>query len=421
LRQFFINNRFQFGEEHAPTISPGRSVTALMECLKSYYETYSFDTRQPINYFYKVIAGKEELSDKSNVYVMPDRACSHAYLIRYYPSIFFAQLYLELSVVDLLDRVSPGICREDKKERDWLKRVIESPADTATGQTIQFSAILERLRIVLNDSTLRQKHDFLSRYLFLLDNHEILESMRELRNDIVHSGQKVLFHYSYEVLFVNYFLPVVRCFIAVEENTIALNRNLHCGLNVLEELCRFRLPEAYLTPFGYEERKEQLHRVNHFKELGRASLKNPLFMGEFGTDEFKRRLFEDNRFKVDVREREARVVAKSQEDIHTCPVCGGKTFLPNSYNDGGIPYQLTCLICSYTVEDYIGEPARFGIMKDNIFQKSDERTSIRTLPNTIFFKVHCQPEPGLIINTVNFFQDDTNLKVIRVKEQLGGS
>jgi hypothetical protein len=371
LKKFFIENRFQFGDEMSTKIEPGRAVTALKECLKSYYETYSADTRQPVNYFYKIISGTQELPDKSNVFVDPDLACSHEYLIRYYSSIFFGQLFLELFIVDLLDRISPLICRGQFKNTELLTQLNLSNESHVPEKTVGFKKVLQRLKIVIDDSNLKKKYDFLKNYEFISKHYETLDLMRELRNDIVHSGQKILYHYSYEVLFINHFLPIVKNFVRAESNTTPINRNLHCRLNILDELCRFPLPESYLAPAVYDQLKELLHRINHFKELGRASLLNPLFMGEWGNDNLKARMFEHNRFQKNIYETQARLISQSQNEVHICPCCGSSALIPVEFSDYGQPLKVTCHLCSYNIEDYIGEPNRFNITEECIFKKSE--------------------------------------------------
>lgn len=41
ITRFFDTNQFQLEMEIDSKMSPGRALTALDECLKSYYETYS--------------------------------------------------------------------------------------------------------------------------------------------------------------------------------------------------------------------------------------------------------------------------------------------------------------------------------------------------------------------------------------------
>lgn len=171
------------------------------------------------------------------------------------------------------------------------------------------------------------------------------------------------------MLFINHFLPLVKNFISTENNTVLFNRNLHCQLNVLDELCRYKLPENYLAAETYDELRESLHRINHFKELGRASLENPLFMGEWGNEILKQRLFEHNRFEKESAEMRAKSICDSRniKEAHVCACCGSKALIPMKIGDNQIPYEITCLLCSYTIEEYIGDPKRFGIMEEEVF------------------------------------------------------
>jgi hypothetical protein len=270
-----------------------------------------------------------------------------------------------------LDKISPIICRGTFKDNELLSQLANSNNQISTEKTIQFTQVLKRLRIVLTAQDLLEKYEFLNKYLFLLESEGALYLMKDLRNDIVHSGQKILYHYSYELLFVNYFLPLARNFVAVDENSVPLNRNLNCKLNVLDELCRHPLPENYLTPKSYDQIKESLKRINQFKELGRASMSNPLFMGEWGNDVLKQRLFEQNKFKKEIPEMQAKLISESRniKAVNICPCCGASALVPMEISDNQIPLKVVCLLCTYNIENDIGEPSRFNIMTENIFQK----------------------------------------------------
>ena len=195
----------------------------------------------------------------------------------------------------------------------------------------------------------------------------------------------MLNRYIYELFFVNRLLPLIREFLNIQEqNDIMpfIERNLYCKKNVIDEIIKTPLPERYDKIENYKEIVKNLKRINHFKELGRASYKNPLHMFENITDKKKKENIE-NYYNKNIRDDAELYVQFKQKTmghykVYTCPNCGIKSlttsnFWQNIKNNERRPETAKCSVCTYTVNYNIGEPMEFGIMSDKIFEIVNEK------------------------------------------------
>jgi hypothetical protein len=151
-----------------------------------------------------------------------------------------------------------------------------------------------------------------------------------------------------------------------------LERDVFCKKNVLDELCKIKLEEDYKDASKFEHITKSLAHISHLKEIGRASYNNHLHMGEDYTvseQEKERNLALINEERKSFNEKVA-IFLQSEFNyyhIHECPCCGGKSLV--TYMEFSIE-QITsarCLICSYKINDEIGEPKEFEIMDKEIF------------------------------------------------------
>lgn len=377
ILNFFADNGFEFGDKDAPEIRPNNVFSILKLGMKNYYETFQSELKNNnmLNYFYKVRIGGEGGQE----FINPGIGCSHEFLARYYSSITYTQLFFELYIVEFLDSVSTFITRKECKEKEFLNELMNNTENYSSKRSIQYSTILKRLKIIFeNESTLPKNLHIPVKYSFLKNHITSLEVLRELRNAIMHSGRKVLFHYAYEVLFVNHLFPIIKEVILRGENIVTMNRNLYCELNIIDELIKIKLPYDYLRVEINEEIKQTLNRVNHLKELGRASFNNPLFMGEWGNEDLKKNLAPQNeriRRKAEVEANIVHAPLQYYERFH-CPCCGTNTLMTFDYwietsNNRTRPNKAECFLCSYTISLRIGEPFEYGIMNVLIFNYID--------------------------------------------------
>jgi hypothetical protein len=257
---FFNKHTYELGKPGEPNIVPGNIITILSAAVQSYYETYYRDREQPKNYFNKIIHGGEEQKDYSNVFVQIDKACSHEYLIRFYSSIIFFQQFVELYIVKLLDKISPSVSRTKFKDNDIVKYLSQCTSDEQPGEkTLPMTQILQRMqRLFKADPKIDSRLCVLTDKTFLMTHLETIRLLQEMRNDVAHSGKRVLTHYGFEMLFVKKVFPMVKVIVSAEANTTSLNRKLTCGLNIIDEICKIKLPEDPTNPSVYERNKKKL-------------------------------------------------------------------------------------------------------------------------------------------------------------------
>jgi hypothetical protein len=152
-----------------------------------------------------------------------------------------------------------------------------------------------------------------------------------------------------------------------------VERNIHCGVNILNELCEIKLNTEYNSE-NFDSLTKKLRHINHLKELGRASYHNILHMG-VGFNEAQKQNVETHNIRIRVpKEREA-LFKQSESDfyqVHNCPCCGAAS-LGNfekweNIEDGTIRVESAhCQLCTYFIKSAIGEPKEFGLMKEDIF------------------------------------------------------
>lgn len=373
--RFFEENSFEFGDKHSPTLSPRSELTMLRLGLKNYYDSYAAYSESKISgYTYQIYYN----NDKSTTVVMPHRGCSHEFLGCFNLSICYTQLFFELYIVKMLDNISTVITRKNlKKSDDFLTALLnENSKDKFRSKnTIKYNTILERFKVLLdNHNKIPEEFKIPKKFHFFNEHFESLNILRVWRNRINHSGKHVLYYYSYEVLFINHLLPLISKVLSIEDDTVYLNRNLYCGFNVIDELSKIKLPYDYLSLEKQDEQEMLLKKINHFKELGRASFSNPLYMGEWGNEALKNHLEAQNVTKREIAEIEANIIHQplNYYQRFTCPCCGTKTLMTFEYWTQTIdqttrPHKAKCILCSYEISSDIGEPEVFRIMNETIF------------------------------------------------------
>lgn len=375
IHRFFEENSFEFGDMHSPSLSPGNVLSMLRLGLKNYYESYSAFSESKIKgYTYQIYWG----NDKSTTVVMPNKGCTHEFLGCFNLSICYTQLFFELYIVEILDNISTVITRKNFKKSDSFLNELrkeKSKDKYCTNQTISYSIILERFKSLFdNADNILDEFKVPNKFHFLKEHIETLEVLRDWRNKINHSGKHVLYYYSFEVLFINLIMPIINKIISIEDDTVYLNRNLYCGFNVIDELSKIKLPYDYLSLGKQDEQEMLLKKINHFKELGRASFSNPLYMGEWGSEALKNHLEAQNETKREIAEIEANIIHQplNYYQRFTCPCCGTKTLMTFEYWTQTIdratrPHKAKCILCSYEISSDIGEPKVFKIMDEAIF------------------------------------------------------
>jgi len=369
LPDFFKKNIIDFDK----SMKPDGKLTALREGLKSYYETYSITS-----------SGFYEYIHKGHSKAVLSKIRGHDFLIRYFSSIIFIHLSFEHYLTEILENKTPILSRLSvRKEVDLIKILSGNihSIDTKNKNNIDFSEALSRIEgLIENHNSLPTEFQLDAKYHFLKSHIDTLKILATLRNDIIHAGKTMLNRYVYECFFVNQLLPLVREYLKTQNPTPYIERNLFCNKNVIDEICKFPLSENYETLSNYDDLTEKLRRINHFKELGRASYNNPIHMLEdIKTEEHKKSIEEHyNRKKreeatLNVQFRQGTL---GHYEVHTCPCCGTVSLTTFEYwtifaNNKTRVETAECSVCTYKVNLMIGEPKEFDIMETELFTYVD--------------------------------------------------
>ncbi len=98
----------------------------------------------------------------------------------------------------------------------------------------------------------------------------------------MHKGSKILNFYALDLLIINHVLPIITDILKLDKRIVPLDRNLHCGKNVINELSNIKIDEDYSDVSKYKELVSKVNYVWNLKALGRASFFNRLYMEEWG-------------------------------------------------------------------------------------------------------------------------------------------
>ena len=367
LPKLYNDNKLDFNK----SMKPDAKLTALREGLKNYYETFSITS----NGFYEYL-------HKTNSKIILTEIKGHSFLTKYFSSIIFIHLTFEHFLIEILESKSQLLSKLSRNNFDLIKILINiNTIDLTNKQNIDFSEALNRVvKLINNQNELPNEYKLVSKYDFIKKHYKTLKTLSLLRNNIIHEGKTMLNRYIYELFFVNNLLPLIRDFLNSQEQKDIkpfIERNLYCKKNVINEIIKEPLPEEYDNMANYENTKRLLNRINHFKELGRASYNNPLHMFENFTNYDQKENIEQTYNKRIREDAELYVKFKQQTMGHykdyTCPNCGTKSltsydFWRNLNSNKTRVETAGCSVCNYKINYYIGEPKDFGIMNDNIFE-----------------------------------------------------
>ncbi|MBN8697153.1 MAG: hypothetical protein J0L87_11550 [Bacteroidetes bacterium] len=372
LPNFFKNNLIEFSNSEFPVFIDSKS-TMLRYGLGNYFDTYNIFS----NGFYDYL-------HKENSRVILSSVRGHDYLIRYFSSITFIHLSFEHLLIELLSEKSEILSKLTLTKEVDLVKILSgkiNSIDTSSKKNIDYSIALFRVEeLIKNNNELPIEFRIDSKFHFLANHIETLKQLAILRNDIIHSGKKILNRYVYEYFFVNKVLPLVRAYLNIQTPTPFFERNLACKKNVIDEIIRYPLSEKFEDITNFDTLTKTLRRINHFKELGRASYKNPLYMFENVTSEEHRKALEENVNRRKKEEARLNVDFKQETlghyEVHICPCCGTNALTTFDFwtilvNNRTRVQTAECSVCTYKVNINIGEPKEFGIMDTELFKFLD--------------------------------------------------
>ena len=230
--------------------------------------------------------------------------------------------------------------------------------------------------LIEKDSKISEGFKVPPKYHFLINHREALTELSHQRNEIIHAGDKILAKYAYELLMIKYIIPLIRAVLKNEKRMPYLDRNTACEVNVLCELSKMKLHENYLANLDLAQKN--LKKINHLKELGRASYENPLGMFEnYGSEDSEQII--ENVINTPIRKQSIddallRVYSGKAHKNHNCPCCGTDTLVTfeewkYASDNRTCVEKARCLLCTYSVNRSIGEPSAFGIKCAILFER----------------------------------------------------
>jgi hypothetical protein len=350
-------------------LHPDSKHTILRQGLLDYYHTYHSLNGNMYEYIHKYPNNIES-----------SRARGHDFSMRYFSAVSFVQIFIELYVKEILEKINPKLISGKLKyneEEDFINYICNNDVSRFTpfggDKTAPFSVALNRLIALINSDNIIPDHlKVPSKFHLFAKNVEMLNHFAMIRNSINHRGNQVMSKYAFELLFSNYIIPFITALLRLNSREAFLERDIFCKKNILDELCKIKLEENYKDVSKYEHITKSLKHINHLKELGRASYNNHLHMGENFTvseQEKERVLAITNEGRKTFDEKVATFLTSEFSYYHTheCPCCGGKTLVTYMEFSNEQITSARCLICSYKINEEIGEPKEFEIMDKEIF------------------------------------------------------
>ena len=200
---------------------------ALRTCLLNYYQTGTLFSQNHYNYLHKTPNG-----------IFQTKVRSSGFLVNYFTSIAFIHLFFKHTIFQVLGNVNPFFSNGEIKNEGNIAKVLAGDISSikVSDNHIKYNAALDRLESLID------RHDKLpiefkipSEYHFFKSKIPTLRFLASLRNDIIHSGQKILDRYHYEAFFINELLPVIRKILDLKVRNIYFENKLNCSLNVIDD------------------------------------------------------------------------------------------------------------------------------------------------------------------------------------------
>ncbi|KAB2859591.1 MAG: hypothetical protein F9K09_01345 [Flavobacteriales bacterium] len=371
IDDFLKEHELKLGEKEDYDIKPSAKYAVLKEALNNYYETFKSGWGDNSKLCHFIIINE--------VHVSLNSANGHEYIMNCYNSIIHMQMFLELYIVDLLESIHPVLVKGKlNKEIDLLNAITWKfdESDFSNKKTIQFSDVLKRFEFLIdNDEHLPINLKVDKQFHFFKRHIKTIFTILEQRNTMLHRGKGILKDFALDLLWINHIIPLIIDILKLEERIPFLDKNTFCNLNVLKELNSINLDHDYKDISKKDIFIRDLNRICHLKELGRASFKNKLFMGEWGDERVKENFEEIHNKKIrDVAEFKAQLFHTNLNyfNMHKCPCCGCRTLLTHEpWTILAIKrdrlHKAECIYCSYSINVHIGEPNLHGIMDEEIF------------------------------------------------------
>lgn len=360
----FFNNNYLEGFN----LAPGTKYAALRQALFEYYQTYHSLNGN----FYKYL-------EQTSKGIQLSKAQGHSYIVNYFSSVTFIQLFIEVYIKEILETINPILVTGQLKSNEEKKIIDIICANELhkfdpflDDRTVPFNIILSRLlKLIKEKARLPTQFHIDDKYNIFAENAAMLNNLSLFRNSIIHKGDKIMSKYSFELLFVNFIIPFITALLRLNNRQRYLERNLSCKINVLDELCKLKLTVDYQNTSKFADLERTLCHINHLKELGRASFQNKLFMGEEMSQEKLDNLEESHNRQIRIIHEHIAKQFNNYNNIE-CPCCGTKAFIIEGrmtpiFDNKTRVDEIKCSLCSYHLNSEIGEPKDFKLMSHNLF------------------------------------------------------
>ena len=366
MKEYFKDNLHTINTEER-NISPDPKFIILRLGLKNYYETFKpFNAKSKFYYF------EGQNSEKLDIVI------DHEYIATSHSSIMFIHQFFEQYISQILFDVNPILLHgKFGKDLDLVNALANDLSEIPTSaNSVGYSIQLERIMSLIERfSEFSTEFKVPTKYHFLQNHREALTELSHQRNEIIHAGDKILAKYAYELLMIKYIIPLIRAVLKNEKKMSYLDRNTACEVNVLCELSKMKLHENYLANLDLAQKN--LKKINHLKELSRASYENPLGMFEdFKSEDLPNieKFHNAPIRKQSIDDALLRIYSGKAYKNHTCPCCGTDTLVTfekwqYARNNDTWVEKARCLLCTYSINRSIGEPSEFGIKCAILFER----------------------------------------------------
>lgn len=366
-KEYYTNNEVRIGEDYIT--SQPHYYTSLRSAFYSYFDTY--------------IDNKDSVVSLAS-YEWKREGIGFNFNLKYdniVTTILDFHRFFELLIKDILSRVDPYLSvKVDSSSRDYVKYVLNGLPSTEL-RTVEYGEARNRLRELLKIIDGKPGISGFKSFEFLLDGNSGLEELTWWRNRITHNGSRLPNILSFDYLISQKVIPLV---IKVIEAEMEISGNQYepfyfttaSGIEVVQEIAKIKFEQDELTAskggVTSKNAARKFIKLYLLKGLGRASLnyQKPLKINATMYVEYHRLQHRDSHQLVRFQEK-----MPEYYKTNRCLCCSNKTlvtFKEEFHNQlEGIIMDLVwahCMVCDYGVSNKIGNPIKYGLTKDNIFE-----------------------------------------------------
>jgi transcription elongation factor Elf1 len=354
---------FKVGEEGASNIN--LALISLRIALKAYFATYK-------SFSYRIRTLDSLYGSTDEEIIFNHRS---AYCEAYAECIVHFQHFAELTCKSFLRSDHQLLADSVIRAPELLHKLVHKKKLTFEEEQKLFSAefgeSLNRLKDLVKAGQLKGS----KKLGFILDYHDALVQLNNLRNRVWHRGLYVLKYTSLDEFVGRYLLPYV---VATLKHPMykgeEINwkyKSLACGIDPIKEIIKHFASETY-----------DIGKVAFLKELGRSAYENrlpPVAKSKTkAKDKVAKKFAFDLMFGERKKARAERIAASEAaldyNHVTDCPTCGAKSLVVHAETDFDYDevtdepinyrrytHEVHCENCTFTLEDAIANASAYGI------------------------------------------------------------